>query len=541
MCRIYECALFRVHHRYKVNCAMFQYIVGFKNYGSMSERLLHPRRRQVQGSIERLIRVTLYFIQAQLGAGARATIEAVGFHRPEQPAGSSDRRDRDIEQAISGSRDDEQSNNMQTTNRPAASCDSRSQSWFSKLIKLCRKKKHTERDVETGLVNGSSDDEPKNNETTEDERAREATEESSGGAEGLYRPEQPAGSSDRRDGYIELPISGTRDDEQSNNMQTTNRPAASCDSRSQSWFSKLIKLCRKKKHTERDVEIGLVNGSSDDEQTNNETTEDERAHEATEDSSWGKRWNWRWKTPFYILVTFTFAGIPLLLVYLYQTCGCAHYKHLAHYHCVNGTFPHGIPQNYALSIEISFALLQLSCRAIFVAFCFRQTGCEGFKIFLKKVVLNDREYTLPLFGYYLACVVRFAFLLWDEVDMGQYKDLCKALISLYIIDDLGILIVVYTLNYVKIKDLSENKRVQRWFTFVLYSFWLQFFAYWFISVIQLFFGLVAPNVPLPGSAYNVLTTWGQFVYLYRIRNCLWHKLNDDEEPAIGVKSSDKKK
>lgn len=435
MGRIYECALFRVHHRYKVNCAMFQYIVGFKNYGSMSERLLHPRRRQVQGSIERLIRVTLYFIQAQLGAGGRATIEAVGLHRPEQPAGSSDRRDRDIEQAISG----------------------------------------------------------------------------------------------------------TRDDEQSNNMQTTNRHAASCDSRSQSWFSKLIKLCRKKKHTERDVEIGLVNGSSDDEQTNNETTEDERAHEATEDSSWGKRWNWRWKTPFYILVTFTFAGIPLLLVYLYQTCGCAHYKHLAHYHCVNGTFPHGIPQNYALSIEITFALLQLSCRAIFVAFCFRQTGCEGFKIFLKKVVLNDREYTLPLFGYYLACVVRFAFLLWDEVDMGQYKDLCKALISLYIIDDLGILIVVYTLNYVKIKDLSENKRVQRWFTFVLYSFWLQFFAYWFISVIQLSFGLVAPNVPLPGKAYNVLTTWGLFVYLYRIRNCLWHKLNDDEEPAIGVKSSDKKK
>ena len=362
-----------------------------------------------------------------------------------------------------------------------------------------------------------------------------------GGTVGLHRPEQPAGSSDQRDGDIEQAISGSRNDEQSNKIQTTNRPAASCDSRSQSWFSKLIKLRRKKKHTERDDEIGLVNGSSDDEQTNNETTADERAHEATGDSSGGERWNWRWKTPFYILVTFTFAGIPLLLVYLYQTCGCAHFKHLAHYHCVNGTFPHGIPQKYALGIEISFAVLQLSCRAIFFAFCLRQTGWEGFKIFLKKVVLNDREYTLPLFGYYLACAVRFAFLLWDESDMGQYKKLCKALISLYIIDDLGILIVVYTLNYVKIKDLSENKRVQRWFTFVLFSFWLHFFAYWFISVIQFSFGVFAPNALVSGKAYDVLTLSGQVVYLYRIRNCLWHKLNDDEEPAIGVKSSDEKK
>ena len=167
---------------------MFEYIVGFKNYGSMSERLLHPRRRQVLGSIERLIRVTLCFIQAQLGAGAWATIEAVGLHRPEQPAGSSDQRDGDIEQAISGSRNDEQSNKIQTTNRPAASCDSRSQSWFSKLIKLRRKKKHTERDDEIGLVNGSSDDEQTNNETTEDERAREATEHSSGGDRRLTSP-----------------------------------------------------------------------------------------------------------------------------------------------------------------------------------------------------------------------------------------------------------------------------------------------------------------------------------------------------------------
>lgn len=46
---------------------------------------------------------------------------------------------------------------------------------------------------------------------------------------------------------------------------------------------------------------------------------------------------------------------------------------------------------------------------------------------------------------------------------------------------------------------------------------------------------------MPGKAYNVLTLSGQLVYLYRIRNCLWHKLNDDEEPAIGVKSSDEKK
>ena len=76
---------------------------------------------------------------------------------------------------------------------------------------------------------------------------------------------------------------------------------------------------------------------------------------------------------------------------------------------------------------------------------------------------------------------------------------------------------------------------------MLFSFWLQFFAYWFISVIQISFGVFAPNVPMPGKAYNVLTLSGQLVYLYRIRNCLWHKLNDDEEPAIGVKSSDEKK
>ena len=65
----------------------------------MSEHLSHPRRRQVldrPSVIERLIRVNLYFIQAQLGAAAMAAIGAVGFHRPAQPAGSSDRWDGEI-------------------------------------------------------------------------------------------------------------------------------------------------------------------------------------------------------------------------------------------------------------------------------------------------------------------------------------------------------------------------------------------------------------------------------------------------------------
>jgi len=407
----------------------------------MSEHLSHRRRRQVldrPSVIERFIRVNLYFIQAQLGAAPMAAIGAVGFHRPAQPAGSSD----------------------------------------------------------------------------------------------------------RRDGEIKLPISGSTQGEQNNNIQTTNRPAASCDSRSKSWFSKIIKQCRRKKHTERDDEISLINGTStatDDEQTNNETTEDERAHEAIEDSSEWSRWSWLWKMSFYILIAFTVVGFPLLIVYLYHSYECAHHKHRAHYHCINGTSPHGIPQKYALIMELNFVLLQLSCRAIFIAFCFRQTGWKGFKnIFLEKV-FDDREYTFPLVGYYIASAARFVFLLLDEDHMGPHKQSAKAVISLYIIDDLGILIVICTLNYVKIKDLSENKKVQNGFTLVLFSFWLQFFAYWFISGIQIIaFGIVSPK-GLMKNLYNLLTLWGQFVYLRRIRDCLWHKLNGDEEPAIGVKSSDEKK
>ena len=186
-------------------------------------------------------------------------------------------------------------------------------------------------------------------------------------------------------------------------------------------------------------------------------------------------------------------------------------------------------------MELHFVLLQLSCRAIFVGFCFRETGCEGLKnVFLKKV-WNDREHTLPLLGYYLTSAVCFVFLLLDEGDMGSHKQRGKAVISLYIMDDLGILTVIYTLNNVKIKDLSEDKRVQRWFTFVLFPFCLQFVAYWIISGIQIAFGLVAPNIPTSAKAYNVLTLWGQLVYLSKIRDCLWRKLNNKEKPAIGAK------
>ena len=153
----------------------------------MSEHLSHPRRCQVldrPSVIERLIRVSLYFIQAQLGAAAIAAIGAVGFHRPAQPAGSSDRWDGEIKLPLSGTRQGEQNNNIQTTNRLAASCDSRSQSWFSKHIKQCRRKKHAEQDDEIGLINISgtstaTDDEQTNNQTTEDERAHEAIEDSS--------------------------------------------------------------------------------------------------------------------------------------------------------------------------------------------------------------------------------------------------------------------------------------------------------------------------------------------------------------------------
>ena len=377
----------------------------------MSEHLSHPRRRQVldrPSVIERLIRVNLYFIQEQLGAAAMAAIGAVGFHRPAQPAGSSDR-------------------------------------W---------------------------------------------------------------------DGEIKLPLSGTRQGEQNNNIQTRNCPVASCDSRSQSWSSKHIKQCRRKKHAKQDEELGLI--ATDDEQTNNETTEDERAHEAIEDSSEWSRWSWRWKVSFYIIIALTFVGIPLLSVYLYHSYECAHHKHRAHYHSVNGTSPHGIPQKIALIGELLFVLLQLSCRAIFVGFCLRETGWEGLK--------NVLGHTLPLLGYYFVGAVRFVFLLLDEGHMGPHKQSGKTVISLYIMDDLGILIVVYTLNYVKIKDLSEDKRVQGWFTFVLFSFWLQFVSYWIISGIQIAFGLVAPTIPMSVKAYNVLTLWGQLVYLSKIRDCLWRKL-----------------
>ena len=153
----------------------------------MSEHLSHPRRRQVldrPSVIERLIRVNLYFIQQQLGAAAMAAIGAVGFHRPAQPTGSSDRRDGEIKLPLSGTRQGEQNNNVQTTNRPAASCDSRSQSWACKHIKQCRRKKYAEQDDKIGLINISgtstaTDDKQTNNETTEDERAHEAIEDSS--------------------------------------------------------------------------------------------------------------------------------------------------------------------------------------------------------------------------------------------------------------------------------------------------------------------------------------------------------------------------
>lgn len=95
--------------------------------------------------------------------------------------------------------------------------------------------------------------------------------------------------------------------------------------------------------------------------------------------------------------------------------------------------------------------------------------------------------------------------------------------------------MVYTLNYDKIKDLSEEKLVQRWFTFVLFSFWLQFVSYWIISGIQIAFGLVAQTIPMSAKSYNVLTLWGQLVYLSKIRDCLWHELNNKEKPAIGAK------
>ena len=141
-------------------------------------------------------------------------------------------------------------------------------------------------------------------------------------AVGFHRPAQPAGSSDRRDGEIKLPISGSTQGEQNNNIQTTNRPAASCDSHpSRGPLSTSSSVRRRKKHAERDDEIGLINGTSnatDDEQTNNETTEDERAHEGIEGSSEWSRRSWRWKMSFYILIALT----PQVWVFLYYLYTC---------------------------------------------------------------------------------------------------------------------------------------------------------------------------------------------------------------------------
>ena len=52
---------------------------------------------------------------------------------------------------------------------------------------------------------------------------------------------------------------------------------------------------------------------------------------------------------------------------------------------------------------------------------------------------NDREHTLPLLGYYFASAVRFVFLLLDEGHIGPHKQSGKAVISLYIMDDLELL------------------------------------------------------------------------------------------------------
>ena len=114
----------------------------------MSEHLSHPRRRQVldrPSVIERLIRVNLYFIQAQLGAAAMAVIGTVGFHRPAQPAGSSDRGDGEIKLEISRSRESVVfRQNLSSIRKRAVKLFGRFRSLRPNLMQLRKRKRGTE-------------------------------------------------------------------------------------------------------------------------------------------------------------------------------------------------------------------------------------------------------------------------------------------------------------------------------------------------------------------------------------------------------------
>ena len=409
----------------------------------MSEHLSHRRCRQVPDRpsvIERLIRVNLYFIQAQLGAAAMAAIGAVGFHRPAQPAGSSDRGDGEIKLEISRSRESV----VFRKNLSSIRKFRRFRSLRLNLTQLCKRKRNKEAYV----------------------RLEEAR------------------------GY-----------EQAVNEQDN---------------------------------IAQGPTSREEEQATNEL-DDTVLRPTSNSSDWGL-WYWRWKILFVILCTLNLLGLAALGIYDYQTYYCAQSVHFPHYHCENGTSI--IPYQTAMNVELAFVCSQLLSRLIFVALIsLRRLKREELKDIVWKVVWNDRVYTWPPLLFYGLSVWRFVLFLLDEDHLGTYKAIARATISLYIFDDLGALIVVYVLNYVKVQDLSKDKWVRFGFRFVLFCFWLQFLSYTVISTCQLFYGVWDQIMVMSLKAMPLLTNLGQGYYLKILTGYLWVQFNYGDNPTVGIRPS----
>lgn len=414
----------------------------------MSEHLSHPRRRQVldrPSVIERIIRVNLYFIQEQLGAAAMAAIGAVGFHRPAQPAGSSDQGDGEIKLEISRSRESVVfRQNLSSIRKCAAELFRRFRSLRLNLTELCKRKRN----------------------------------------EGVY-----------------VRLEEARGDRQAVNEQDN---------------------------------IAQRPTSKEEEHATNEM--DDTVLRPTSNLSDWSLWYLRWKILFVILCTLNLLGLAALGIYDYQTYYCAESVHFPHYHCENGTSI--IPYQTAMNVELAFVCSQLLSRLIFVALIsLRRLKREELKDIFWKVVWNHRVYTWPPLLFYGLSFWRFVLFLLDEDHLGTYKAIARATISLYIFDDLGALIVVYVLNYVKIQDLSKDKWVRFGFRFVLFCFWLQFFSYTVISTCQLFYGVWDQIMVMSLKAMRLLTNLGQGYYLKILTGYLWVQFNYGDNPTVGVRLS----
>ena len=274
--------------------------------------------------------------------------------------------------------------------------------------------------------------------------------------------------------------------------------------------------------------------SGEEEQATNEL--DDTVLRPTSNSSDWSLWYLRWKILFVILCSLNLLGLVALGIYDYQTYYCAQSVHFPHYHCENGTSM--IPYQTAMNVELAFVCSELLSRLIFVALIsLRRMKRDELKDIFWKVVWNDRVYTFPPLLFYGLSFWRFVLFLLDEDHLGTNKAIARATISLYIFDDLGALIVVYVLNYVKVQDLSKDEWVRFGFRFVLFCFWLQFFSYTVISTCQIFYGVWDQIMVMSLKAMRLLTNLGQGYYLKNLTGYLWVQFNYGDNPTVGVRPS----